>query len=106
MKLFDREADPIYEIFESGKKPRKRKRSALLAIDSMIGRKEKKKFVKNLFENNPDHYHEFVQELNVLQDWSSSFQKMETEFTRLNRTMQEREVIAFTDIIFKRFYPD
>ncbi|UCF62687.1 MAG: hypothetical protein JSW33_08835 [bacterium] len=106
MKLFERETDPIYEIFESGKNLRKRKRPVPPSIESLISRKEKKKFVKNLFENNAVRYDEFIQVLNTLKNWSSSFQKMEDEFVRQKRTMREREVIAFTDIVFRRFYPD
>jgi len=106
MKLFERQADPMYEIFQSENKSRKRKRFVLVSIDSLISRKDKKKFVKKLFDNNGIRYEEFIQKLNLLRDWSSSYRKMEEEFTNRKLTMQESEVLAFTDMVFRRFYPD
>jgi hypothetical protein len=106
MKLFERQADPMYEIFQSEKKSRKRNRFVLVSIDSLISRKDKKKFVKKLFENNAVHYDDFVQKLNGLKNWSVSYQMMEAEFAKRKFTMQEPEVLAFTDMVFRRFYPD
>ena len=106
MKLFERQADPMYEIFQPEKKSRKRNRLTLAAIDSLISRKDHKKFVKDLFDNNGVLYDEFIQKLNSLKEWPSSYKKMEEEFANRKLTMRESEVLAFTDIVFRRFYPD
>ncbi len=79
---------------------------SLKSIDELIAGKDRKFFIKKIFSNKETDYTEFIRKLNSLNNWGETFKTIEEEFGRRNINPSDHQVYRFTDMLFKRFFPD
>ena len=106
MKIFERRNNLEDPVKIEDKKVFTKKSKPLPSIGSLFSEKDVSSFVKKLFQNNSDQYHDFIKKLESLSDWKAAFQTIEEEFQRRKINSRQSEAMLFADKLFKRYYPD
>ncbi|MGH7495443.1 MAG: hypothetical protein ACREOO_24050 [bacterium] len=74
------------------------------ALTQLIDEKNRKLFVRKIFERDPDAYAEFIQRLEVVQTWKEAKQLLDQELNRRRINPYSKEVIRLSDLIFGRYF--
>jgi len=79
------------------------KSSALADLHSMMGKRERQRFLRRLFRRDREYFEALITELNALQSWkdASAYLTRVYEINRLDPFSEE--VIEFTDLIQSRY---
>lgn len=74
-------------------------------LNSIIGRRSKRRFVKKLFKKKEKEYNDFVDRINSIQSWKDASKLIDEEFYNREINPYSKEAIAISDIIYLRFFP-
>ncbi len=106
MKLLDRNSDPDYEIYGNGRKQDRQPGRKLVPIEKLMKNRDRKIILKKLFDNQNPEFEKLIEKLNKVQTWKETFRIVEEEFNTRGINQHQYESVLFTDILFRRFYPD
>ncbi len=79
--------------------------SPLEDLHGMIKGRIRKKIIKKLFKKKEDEFVSFVDQLNSLSTWKDASRVIDDEFYERGINPYSKEAIAFSDIIYTRFFP-
>jgi hypothetical protein len=104
MRLFEREIEneKNFNIELKGNFSETRKK--LPSVRSMINSKQRIVFIKKLFSHKETEYENFINKLETLTNWSAAYEAIEKDFTDRKIDLNKKETVAFTDILFQRYY--
>ncbi len=74
-------------------------------INSVISEKNRKKFIKKLFNKSESKYEEFVSYINKISNWRNASAAIEDYFHQANIYHYDRDALEFTDLIYNRYFP-
>lgn len=78
----------------------------LIPVRHLLNLKEKKEFVKKLFQNNPSEFENFIQSLENIKNWREAMKRVIKEFDNRQIDRHSHAAVLFTDMLYKRYYPD
>ncbi len=79
--------------------------SPLEDLHEMIKGRIRKKIIKKLFKKKENEFVDFVDHLNALATWKDASRVIDDEFYERGINPYSKEAIAFSDIIYMRFFP-
>lgn len=88
------------------KKPDTGLNGNLRPVQHLVDLKMKKNFVKKFFQNNVLEFENFIQSLEAVRTWPEALTKVNKEFENRQVDRHSREAVLFTDMLYKRYYPD
>lgn len=75
-------------------------------LDKLIDEKSRNRVIKKIFCGDSDDYSNFIESLKEIETWEDAFKFMEDEFQKRNININNNRIAAaFTDIVFKKYYP-
>jgi len=75
-------------------------------LTKMIDPKSKSRIIKKVFAGNTDDYDYFIEQLEKIDSWEDAYKYIDNEFSKRNININDnRLAVAFTDIVFKKYYP-
>ncbi len=74
-------------------------------LHGMIKGRIRKKIIKKLFKKKENEFVDFVDQLNALATWKDASRVIDDEFYERGINPYSKEAIAFSDIIYMRFFP-
>ena len=105
MRWFERQNEIEKSLGRVSPTAHPKRKLSLVSVRELLNEKDKKTFIRKLFQNDPAQFENFIVRLDSLNDWSESFCLIETEFARRVIDQNSSEARRFTDMIFKRFFP-
>lgn len=79
--------------------------SPLEDLNEMVKGRLRRKTVKKLFRKKEDEFLDFVGRLNALSTWKDASRIIDDEFYERGINPYSKEAIAFSDVIYMRFFP-
>ena len=104
MRIFDRSDNPEENFKIDLPEQFSNTNRVLPQIDSLIDLKQRKIFIKKLFDNREEDYRGFIQYLETITDWKETYKAVEAELLKRKIHLTKNEAILFTNILFQRFY--
>jgi len=74
-------------------------------LNQLISEKNRKKFVKKLFDKNESKYSEFVRYLDKISTWRNASAAIEDYFHQAGIYHYDRDALEFTDLVYNRYFP-
>lgn len=74
-------------------------------LEPMLKGRLRRKTIKKLFRKKEDEFLGFIGQLNVLQSWKDASRLIDDEFYERGINPYSKEAIAFSDLIYIRFFP-
>jgi hypothetical protein len=75
-------------------------------LEQLIDNNARNIFIKKIFAGNLDEYLQFISSLDIIDEWKEAYQFMDDEFSQRNIDInRDGTAIAFTDIVFKKYFP-
>jgi hypothetical protein len=74
------------------------------SLTKLIGEKNRKLFVRKIFDRDADAYAEFIQRLELVQTWKEAKNLLDQELNRRRISPYSKEVIRLSDLIFGRYF--
>jgi hypothetical protein len=74
------------------------------SLTQLIDEKNRKLFVRKIFDRDVDGYTEFIQRLELVQTWKEAKQLLDQELNRRKISPYSKEVIRLSDLIFGRYF--
>jgi hypothetical protein len=81
------------------------KADQLADLNNMIGRWQRRKFIKKLFRKNEKEYESFIQLLNRTPTWKEASNVIDSYFYENGLNPYAKESLEFTDLVYTRFFP-
>ncbi len=81
-------------------------RQNLSSLQSMIGPEQRNEFIKKMFKGNESSYNALIQDLEIIDSWGDALKRVEVECDRQKLYLHDQKVISFTDILYRRYYPE
>lgn len=82
------------------------RRKDMTPVISLFSDRDKSRFVRKLFRNDPTEFNTFMQQLDTKMTWHEVFQTIETELKTRKIDMEKEEARQMTDRIYLLFFPD
>jgi hypothetical protein len=79
--------------------------SPLSDLNTMIGWRAKRRFVKKLYKKKEDDYNQFINLINRTQDWKNASKMIDDEFYKREINPYSKEAISLSDLIYLRYFP-
>lgn len=79
--------------------------SPLEDLEPMLKGRLRRKTIKKLFRKKEDEFLNFVGRINALQSWKDASHLIDDEFYERGINPYSKEAIAFSDVIYTRFFP-
>ncbi|MEK7729762.1 MAG: hypothetical protein AAB354_15250, partial [candidate division KSB1 bacterium] len=73
-------------------------------LANLIDEKNRKLFIKSIFQRDDEAYMDFVQRLEVIQSWKEAKALFDGELNRRKINPYTKEAIRFSDVIFGRYF--
>lgn len=74
-------------------------------LNSLISRKQQKKFVKKIFRKQEQQYTEFLTLLNGTSSWKHASNLIDSFFYQQGINPYSKEALEFSDIVYNRYFP-
>jgi len=74
------------------------------ALAKLIDDKNRKLFLKSIFQRDEDAYEDFIQRLELIQTWKEAKTLFDGELNRRKINPYTKEAIRFSDVIFGRYF--
>jgi len=74
-------------------------------LNSMIGWRSKRRFIKKLFKKKESEYNGFMSTINSISNWKYASKAIDDEFYNREINPYSKEAIALSDVIYLRFFP-
>ena len=75
-------------------------------LNKMIDEKNRSRIIKKVFSGSFDDYSYFITCLEKIENWEDAYKFMDDEFSKRNININDNRIaVAFTDIVFKKYYP-
>ncbi len=74
-------------------------------LNELITGRVRRKTIKKLFKKKEDEFLDFVGRLNILSTWKDASRVIDDEFYERGINPYSKEAIAFSDVIYIRFFP-
>lgn len=75
-------------------------------IENFIDEEDRKKIIKKIFKKNEQDYLDAISEINKMTSWKDASKYIDEIYILNEVDLYSPEAIIFTDIAYKRFYPD
>lgn len=104
MKIFDRQIDSDGNYKIDLQQQFSKTKKVLPSIDSLIDQKQRKTFIKKLFDNRERDYAGLIQRLETVTNWQETYKIVEDELAIRKISPTKGEAVLFTNILYKRFF--
>jgi hypothetical protein len=78
--------------------------SNLQDVNLLISAKQRKKFIKKIFNKNEEDYYKFIELVNQLPTWKHASTLMEMFYNRRGIDLYTKEAIELSNLIYLRYY--
>ena len=106
MRWFERQNEKEKMIYPTSIKQEVTPKKSLQSINKIINERERKNFIRKLFQNDPVQFDNFIMNLEGIKEWNESFQFVETELARRMINQNCEDAQRLTNLVFRRFYPE
>ncbi len=74
-------------------------------LNTMITKKQRKKFIKKVFRKDEARYVEFIELLNQTPDWKQASSLIDDYFFEAGINPYSKEALEFSDLVYSRYFP-
>ena len=106
VEILHRRTGSLYDKTIKVKNHSDKNQKNLASLNSLITPDQKKKIVKKLFNNDEKAYDDFIQRLEVTNNWQEAWQMVEAEVNKRDIETHEPDTVFFTDILYCRYFPE
>ncbi len=79
---------------------------SLEPLENLIDEEDKKRFIKKIFKKNEKDFEDAISEINKMKSWKEASKYIDEIYILNDVDLYSPEAVKFTDITYRRFYPN